>query len=194
MAVRSNKLSSRIRSPVMCARPRARNWRNSSQKRSITSQGSPPPLRMRSPCKVLPLIVPSTSTCVCQRWSAPSRSSAAAVVTSFMTEAGLRGVLTLWAMVGPVSPTRLMKTLTESGATLFISSNCATCAGNSAAASRQATRPRSAIPVAINRTALTQPILNRCSGLDLNGATPCLKFEVSAGCYNVPRPRSGRHL
>ena len=73
----------------------------------------------------------------CARWNSvfqvyagPNASSAAKLVTSFMTEAGLRGISALNATRGSDSPIRCTQTLTEDSGTFIARATCATGAGS----------------------------------------------------------------
>ena len=162
IALRSKRLSSSTRLPWIWVNPRSRNWRANSQKRSMTNQGSPLPRRIRSPCSVSFRKAPSISTSVCQRCWVPSRLSAAAVVTSFMTDAGLRGVWLWWVICDPWEPTRLMTTLIESSGIPLACINWATGSGRVAPAPCDARAVASSTLTRISDCIFISEILNFC--------------------------------
>src|SRR5690554_1734579 len=98
--------------------PRSRNSRSRPHISSTVSSGSPPAFKYRGPCKV-----PCASTTppsfakklVRQAYSGPRPDNAVHVVTIFMTEAGLRGVVALMAIRGgpPISCTYKDKALVD---------------------------------------------------------------------------------
>src|ERR1700761_1681571 len=76
-------------SPRTSRTPASRSWRSSSHTRSITRLGSPPPTIATEPSSTPLRIGPVTKTPVFQVHAGPSVSSAALVVASLNTEAGL---------------------------------------------------------------------------------------------------------
>jgi tRNA (guanine-N7-)-methyltransferase len=74
-------------SPPISPMPSARNCANHSRSACDVSDASPPPTITRSPSSLPPAIGPRAYAVVRQRYSAPSRSSAARVVTSLAVDA-----------------------------------------------------------------------------------------------------------
>ena len=123
--LRSNTISPAIwRTPWRCT------FCKSNHNCSCTREGSPLPFRYRLPCSVSPFSLPSCHTVVCQRKCGPNSSKAAAVVTNFITEAGVMACVTLWLTKGAPPSTGTTKNATSSSATPLRCKACATLSGS----------------------------------------------------------------